>query len=61
MAKERTIKFDKNGKPIIKDKNIDPKLLKMLKDANKGMNRKANGGTIDMSRGQAGYNFKGIF
>jgi hypothetical protein len=34
------IKFDKDGKPIIKFKN---------------------GNLIDVSRGQAGYDFKGIF
>ena len=59
----------KKGKPyedIKKIKPIDPQLLKMLKSIKADFDRKpkvkkAFGGTIDMSRGQAGYNFKGGF
>ena len=51
---------------LISKEPIDPQLLKMLKSIKADFDRKpkvkkAFGGTIDMSRGQAGYNFKGVF
>ena len=66
------IKFDKDGKPIIKGDKIkdlplplqvivkqQQELLKKKKDG--GIIKFKNGNLIDVSRGQAGYDFKGIF
>jgi len=66
------IKFDKNGRPIIKGDKIkdlplplqviikqQQELLKKKKDG--GIIKFKNGNLIDVSRGQAGYDFKGIF
>ena len=64
MGGKRKIKFDKDVKPILKGKKIKelpPKLFTLMDQLKKDMNKKADGGTIDMSRGQAGYNFKGVF
>ena len=66
------IKFDKDGKPIIKGDKIkdlplplqviikqQQELLRKKKDG--GIIKFKNGNLIDVSRGQAGYDFKGIF
>ena len=67
------IKFDKNGRPIIKGdkiKDLPPHLQALIKQQQQLLKRKIkdggiikfkNGNLIDMSRGQAGYDFKGIF
>ena len=52
-----------------KMKELSPKLFEIMDKANKAMKRKKEGGVvkfsngdlIDVSRGQAGYDFKGIF
>ena len=60
------------GRPIIKNKTIKelPKpLAELMNKLKKDIKRKEDGGMIkykdgdliDVSRGQAGYNFKGIF
>ena len=67
-------KKEKTYKDIKKINPIDPKLLKMLKSIKADLNRKSkvgkayggiirynNGDLVDVSRGQAGYDFKGIF
>ena len=66
------IKFDEKGRPIIKGDKIkdlplplqviikqQQELLKKKKDG--GIIKFKNGNLIDVSRGQAGYDFKGIF
>ena len=67
------IKFDKNGRPIIKGdkiKDLPPHLQALIKQQQQLLKRKIkdggiikfkNGNLIDVSRGQAGYDFKGIF
>ena len=66
------IKFDKDGKPIIKGdkiKDLPPHLQALIKQQQQLLKRKKDGGIIkfkngnliDVSRGQAGYEFKGIF
>tara|TARA_R100001015_G_C4448261_1_gene39320 strand:+ start:297 stop:509 length:213 start_codon:yes stop_codon:yes gene_type:complete len=67
------IKIDPStGRPIIKNKTIKelPKpLAELMNKLKKDIKRKEDGGMIkykdgdliDVSRGQAGYNFKGIF
>tara|TARA_R100001480_G_scaffold150407_1_gene150955 strand:+ start:377 stop:589 length:213 start_codon:yes stop_codon:yes gene_type:complete len=67
------IKIDPTtGRPIIKNKTIKelPKpLAELMSKLKKDIKRKEDGGMIkykdgdliDVSRGQAGYNFKGIF
>ena len=67
------IKIDPStGSPIIKNKTIKelPKpLAELMNKLKKDIKRKEDGGMIkykdgdliDVSRGQAGYNFKGIF
>ena len=67
------IKIDPStGRPIIKNKTIKelPKpLAELMNKLKKDIKRKEDGGVIkykdgdliDVSRGQAGYNFKGIF
>jgi hypothetical protein len=52
-----------------KIKELPPKLFEIMDKAKKAMKTKKDGGTIkykdgdliDVSRGQAGYDFKGIF
>ena len=67
------IKIDPStGRPIIKNKTIKelPKpLAELMNKLKKDIKRKEDGGMIkykdgdliDVSRGQAGYNFKGIY
>ena len=67
------IKFDKDGKPIIKGdkiKDLPPHFQALIKQQQQLLKRKIkdggiikfkNGNLIDVSRGQAGYDFKGIF
>jgi len=67
------IKFDKDGKPILKGdkiKDLPPHLQALIKQQQQLLKRKIkdggiikfnNGNLIDVSRGQAGYNFKGIY
>jgi len=67
------IKFDEKGRPIIKGdkiKDLPPHLQALIKQQQQLLKRKIkdggiikfkNGNLIDVSRGQAGYDFKGIF
>ena len=60
MEKEK-LKVVDNMYNVVIDEGKKKKIKKTAKELSKIKNKKADGGTIDMSRGQAGYNFKGVF